>query len=560
MGYSDDFVDPETGEADGEGGIRSSGDSDARMTKSFGDDLLVGHACCVVVPIAFGALAIALGQDANWDLRNYHWYNPYALLTGRFTFDLAPASYYNSVLDVPLYLLAQHVPARACGFLLGAVQGLNFIPLYVLALTALPRCGRWKRGSGASIVASLGLIGGGGLSLVGTTFYDNVVSILVLSGLASVSRAMHNDVVTTNRALVNAGLLIGAAVGMKLPTAIYGVGLIAACLNIGGRCVQRLSRTLSAGVAAFLAMLAFGGYWAWWLWSTFGNPIFPYFNNVFGSAMALSETYRDDRFVPLKFTDALILPFALVADPSKVGECYFIDVRLALLYAIAAITFAWSLLARRWHVVRCPQPLSPQLRFILTFFAFSYLMWLALFAVYRYVITLEMLAPVLIAALIATWPIRQRPKSVVLIACALLLITSTRPGSWGRVDWGNHFVEVDVPQLSDPLRTMVLVVGYEPSSWVIPSFPPQVPFVRLQGNSHSPDDGDVGLAREARIRVGKHQGIFYVLCAESEQALARTVLARFELVPDFDSCEPVRSNLYAGLRLCPVQRREPMDK
>src|SRR5262245_55289396 len=105
------------------------------MTRSFGNDLFVGRACCVVVPFAFGALAVVLGQDANWDLRNYHWYNPYALLTGRFEFDLAPASYYNSILDVPLYLLAQHAPARVCGLLLGVVQGLNFIPLYVLALT-----------------------------------------------------------------------------------------------------------------------------------------------------------------------------------------------------------------------------------------------------------------------------------------------------------------------------------------------------------------------------------------------------------------------------------------
>src|SRR5580700_9365509 len=75
-----------------------------------------------LAPFAFGALALVLGQDANWDLRNYHWYNAYAFLNGRFGFDLLPAQtpwFYNPLIDVPFYLLAMHVPAMAAGFALG---------------------------------------------------------------------------------------------------------------------------------------------------------------------------------------------------------------------------------------------------------------------------------------------------------------------------------------------------------------------------------------------------------------------------------------------------------
>ena len=49
-----------------------------------------------------------LGQDRNWDLANYHLYNPHALLGGRYGFDIAPAqlqTWHNPMLDVPLYLL-----------------------------------------------------------------------------------------------------------------------------------------------------------------------------------------------------------------------------------------------------------------------------------------------------------------------------------------------------------------------------------------------------------------------------------------------------------------------
>ena len=42
--------------------------------------------CLILFPLCYGLIALALGQDANWDLRNYHWYNPYAFLNGKIGF------------------------------------------------------------------------------------------------------------------------------------------------------------------------------------------------------------------------------------------------------------------------------------------------------------------------------------------------------------------------------------------------------------------------------------------------------------------------------------------
>src|SRR4051812_35601818 len=67
----------------------------------------------LLMPLLFGFLSLALGQDDNWDLRNYHWYNPYALLNGRLQIDMAPAqwqSYFNPLIDVPYYLLTTRFP------------------------------------------------------------------------------------------------------------------------------------------------------------------------------------------------------------------------------------------------------------------------------------------------------------------------------------------------------------------------------------------------------------------------------------------------------------------
>src|SRR5262249_2975277 len=150
------------------------------------------------------------------------------------------------------------------------------------------------------------------------------------------------------------------------------------------------------------------------------------------------------------------------------------------------------------------------------------------FAIYRYVVALEMLAPLLAAALLAAWPIAARVRIGVAIACVLVLALSTQPSFWTRVPFGQRFVEVTVPPMPDA-NPMVLMAGYGPLSWVIPSFPPGVPFVRLHGYGNELRDADAGLTRLVRTRVAKHTGSFYLLFEADDVALIPEVLARFDL-------------------------------
>ena len=58
-----------------------------------------------------GILSIYLGFDINFDMRNYHLYNPYAFLTGRIGYDIMPASimsYYNPLLDCFYYFMIRY--------------------------------------------------------------------------------------------------------------------------------------------------------------------------------------------------------------------------------------------------------------------------------------------------------------------------------------------------------------------------------------------------------------------------------------------------------------------
>lgn len=60
--------------------------------------LLLVLACCI---------SLGQGQDRNWDLLNYHLYDAFSFLDGRFARDLYPVggqTYLNPLLDVPSYL------------------------------------------------------------------------------------------------------------------------------------------------------------------------------------------------------------------------------------------------------------------------------------------------------------------------------------------------------------------------------------------------------------------------------------------------------------------------
>lgn len=206
----------------------------------------------VLLPVAFGLAATMLGMDANWDLRNYHLYNGFAWVEDRYGTDLFAAqrpAFYNPTLDIPLWLAADRLPARAVGALLGLLQGLNATLLLALGWVALAPLAPWPRLGLAALAAVVGMTGATGWGLLGTTFGDNIVSVLVLAAWLVLAHR-HDALVSgpAGAALVRAlaaGLLAGAAAGLKQPAAIWGFGNQVAARHDrrgGGHPAQGLAR------------------------------------------------------------------------------------------------------------------------------------------------------------------------------------------------------------------------------------------------------------------------------------------------------------------------------
>jgi len=306
------------------------------------------------LPIAAGLLALWLGQDNSWDLRNYHYYNPFAFLTGRMDYDIAVAhvaTYYNPLLHLPFYLIVNALPPKLIGFILGALQGCNFFLLYAIGRRMMAKPEMTLHTWAPPAAALLGLMGAAGIAEIGTSFGDNVVSLPVLGALWLIVRMDRRSAMGKPgwSVAVLAGLLAGGAFGLKLPFAVYAVGLCVAFFGLGLPWKQGFVLAFLFGLGVLAGIALTSGFWMIELWARFKNPVFPYFNQYFESPWVASEAYRDERFIPRSPIMAFLFPLWIVFNPMQVSEVPFRDLRLAVLFLLL---IAW--LVKRSVLIMAP--------------------------------------------------------------------------------------------------------------------------------------------------------------------------------------------------------------
>ncbi|PZX25468.1 conserved membrane hypothetical protein [Cupriavidus phytorum] len=454
---------------------------------------------CLLVPFGFGLYALKLGQDRNWDLLNYHLYNPYALLTGRVGLDLAPAqlqSYFNPLLDVPYFLMTKYLPAPLAGFAMGLLHGAAFVLVYGIASALLvsaqqDRARQARQRLTAMLLALAGCLGPAYLSELGNTMGDNATALFVLAGFLVLVRK-RDALAGPGRAgwlhAAAAGMLVGAAAGLKLTNALYAVAMCLACLFLAQHWLRRLGLAWWFGVGVLAGIAVTSGYWFAMLWETFRNPLFPQFNGVFGNPLAAPISVADTRWLPRSVSEALLFPFVMVLKAQRVGE-------------LPTRPFVWPvlyLLAGAWLVQRACRaagagspradcgrpPLAAAARALLVFLLASYLVWLGLFSIYRYCVAMELLAP------LAAWILMQQllPSKSAGRAGAMVLLVATLASmatshTWEHASWARQAFRVTLPAAPLDAGTSVFFVGGRvPQAWMAPYFPASVRFGALSSN------------------------------------------------------------------------------
>ena len=406
-----------------------------------------------VIAVTLGSLLAGaiytwfVGEDVNWDWQNYHEYNVWALLNGRYAIDALPAgfqTYFNPTVYFPIYYLRHLLPLPVGLMIIGAVHGLNLLLTYFLTRVLLGQSATVSAITAAVLIAAVGPMT---LSEVGTSFSDILTALPILAGCILILSAegSHRPYLM----LVLAGLLLGAAVGLKLTNVVYALGAAAAVLIA----TRPLAATFCLGLGGAVGAVATGGAWGLMLWRELGNPIFPLFNAIFQSKELMPLNIMDWQFLPRGWLDALAYPFYWLVGDNRSSEYPFRDARFAVAMVLILCGIGRSLIARVAIFTR------RDVQF-LVFFVVSYAAWLALFSIQRYAIVLELLcAPLIvqqISRVMAGAPGADLPRASALpvnaatIAVALLIALWSQPGDWFHRPWSHTYKPAISNQLDRP--------------------------------------------------------------------------------------------------------------
>jgi len=514
----------------------------------------------ITLVFAAGTLSILRGQDANWDLQNYHYYNPWAWWTGRiFDRDIAAAqlqTFHNPLLDMPFFAMVQwDWPPRIIAFVLAVPAGVAAFFLAKLLPYLFADLEPRERRIAVGCAFAIGITGAMGVATLGTTMNESQLAALVIAALWIIMRDIARSAGTTvrTRALVLAGALSGAAAGGKLTAATFAVALCAALLLRfpldAGTIRERIRQALWFGIGVVGGLCVTFAPWAIALWRHFDNPVFPYLNQWFQSPWWESVQVLGRAYGPHDVGEWLAFPFQLFGP----GEGFVTEVQ----YRDARFPTAWTLSlagAAAWlsyRIGRRPMPVVPPQvsaawRLVAAFVVISFLLWTAQHSIFRYIVTLEMLTGAIIVSMLQRL---LRPGYLAGVTCAIavLLIATTRFGDWWHIDFGERWFDVAAPSIERD--AMMLITTGAPVSYVLPLLPADARHVGVSNNVNGPGR-DFRLSESVTKAIESHRGPFYELTYEPESRTGE-LREHFGLVRVPGSCAPIASRMKPySLQIC----------
>lgn len=505
----------------------------------------------ILAALSMAIYAIWIGQDMNWDLKNYHLVNPYNFIHGKSFSNIATAgmqSWFNPIPNIPAYFLIKQLPPIKAGAIIGALSGINIFLIYIITKTLI-RANETPRHIAISVIVIsiiFSLSSPIFLSMIGTTFIDNLCSIFILGAISLII----SDYAGDNLKYFFASILLGAAISFKLTNAFYAVSFIITYAILCHKIDVKFKNIIYILFGSIIGFLAAGGYWYIQLWQAYGNPIFPLYNNIFQSPFSVSSVdFKDLRFLPRSLMDAITYPFLWFIGNSPTTEIYFRDARFALVFLLLLGFIAMALLKRlrlKRHIASTKDSTlifnSHGFYFILIFFISAYALWLSNFAIHRYIVGLELLSGIIIIMLLDRILSNQNLKVLVgAIVCAFCVIWG-RPADWGRVAYEHDWFKVDLENTVKENTLFVMFIGSDPIGYIVPFFPPTTQFVALE--SSMPIVYDNAFGRSVQSIISSHTGPIRTLSTSTLSQNQIIKIRQFNLAPAAENdCYPFKSRI-----------------
>ena len=519
-----------------------------------------------LIGVAFTTVwAVLAGQDMNWDLRNYHYYTTYAWWQGKMNYHIAPAqvqNWLNPLVYAPYYWFINYCRPVVAGAIFGGVGGLNFVLVYALTRLVVPRERRLLAIAVALLSASVGFSDPKFLEGLGTTYVDGTLSLPLLGGLLALCWTCHpqNSALAKNAGYCLAGMLVGLAGGLKLTSALYALGLTLSLLILWPILRFSLGQFSWFALGGLGGFLVVSGYWSWHLWTEFGNPTFPYWNNLFHSPWGLPEGFQDARFLPRTFQDALSYPFRWFLRLHTSSELPFRDARWAILTVLLPMVLLVLAASRSQRGEgssagkMTEQAVVARAHFwlIVLFFITTYVIWIWMFAIQRYLIPLGLICGLVIFLILDRLLASQSAKAACFTFLALFCMFWTQPGETERLPYGQDWFGVQLTEAVSAPDTLFIMMGDSPASYVVPFLPASDRVVRISANF--PLQMKSGLGLMVMEMITQHKGPIRSLTMGTVSSPDRFQLTRFGLDLNETNCVTFRSRI-DQFTSCPLVRR-----
>ena len=527
----------------------------------------------------FGIWSIFLGKDMNWDLRNYHFYNGYSFLENRLEYDYFPAqiqTFLNPVMDVPLYLMIRFLPDKLTGFMIGGFQGTNMSVLILISYQIIDNSSFKHKSLQSKLlllfIVLTGIFSPIFLSQIGTTFGDNITSFFVLFGVLIIIRDRNNKL-----CLLMSSIFFGLAAGLKLTNLIYCIATVITVFVIEPKSIKgKLASSLESSIGIILGILLTGGYWMLLMLVKYGNPIFPFYNNFFKSSYWSTNSWEDKRWLPESFLEGVSYIFRWTSKSTSIvtAELPFRDTRwLIILFVLLTLVICKLIvfLIRDFNYLNFKKDIKNSFKtlnhnelYIIMFSLVSFVIWIYKFSIHRYIIPLELISGLLIFILIDIIKINLNIKVFLFLTLSILIILTTIPPNWGRTSWNQFWFEINIPHeiIKSPDDTTIVIVSRSPVSYIIPFFPEQIRFVRLESNmninnslSVSPPEPENKLLLNAEHFVSNHKGNIFVLSSGSYPIndYDSYLKSKYNLNIDYYRCDWIVTNI-EKLSICPANK------
>ena len=514
-------------------------------------------------------VSLYLGQDNNYDLKNYHLYNAWALLTGRWSQDFfaaGPQTFFSPFLDIPYYLVAAELfPSHGADVV--ALAGLPYgALLFFIYLISERIAGSLELGEGdriAFIAASVLLAGTGAAtwSVIGMTFNEITIAVIILAAFHQILIGVTDGGKgPSTRRIAAAGMLLGLATGLKLTAAIHVPPMAVVILSVAQGWRSKVRGLIVFGCCVSAVFVATYGPWGWKLCELTGNPFFPLFNGVFHSDWMTSTNIRDARFLPKSWLQWLFYPFYWTTlQSSLVTEVPFRDARLAIAYVFVAVYLTIVLTSKDLRT-KVFLGRYRSLHVLVLFFVLSYVVWLYEFSIFRYLVATECLAGIfIIGAMITVVRKLGRRAAWIPALCVIsftgLIIGYSVSPQWGRAPAGTDVFAVQAPEFD---HGSLLIFCDASMSFLAPGLAATNQGVRFMTIPRGfakweellgADGFRHELGRRMKAKIDEHAASLYVLFDTSNPP-PKPDLAPFDVEMDMTSCREGNSSLGAEFLVC----------